>query len=216
MSGEYIQTYGGNRFFFDNPERNVIDLADIAISLARIPRFTCHTTRVYTVAEHAIAVALECYVRHLRSEAPAVEARAAALVGLHHDDAEAYLGDVSAPLKAWLGLGDKLKPIEHAVEEAIIGKHIQSEAARQWIHRDYVKPADLRLLRWESEHMLPGGRRDEWPVLEGVEMPAIDMGRLLNQMPPSKRFAFHSIHETLIKGERLPLWARVAPELDNG
>lgn len=68
-----------------------IELHDIAHALARQCRYNGHVGGFLSVARHAI------WVAELLLEAghpPYI-----ALHGLHHDDAEAYLGDMISPLK---------------------------------------------------------------------------------------------------------------------
>ena len=66
-----------------------VDLEDISHALGSLPRYGGHGSTFYSVAEHSIRVAMMVEPRH-RLEA------------LLHDAAEAYLGDVVAPLKALL------------------------------------------------------------------------------------------------------------------
>lgn len=63
-----------------------IDLDDIAHALAHINRFTGHAKRAYSVAEHSLNVA------RLLPEPIKI-------YGLLHDCHEAYVGDISTPLK---------------------------------------------------------------------------------------------------------------------
>jgi hypothetical protein len=179
-------------------------------------RFTCHTAGPYSVAEHSVGVALEALVRARRAGYSGAEARQAALCGLLHDAAEAFIGDISAPLKAYLGreLSQKLKPIEAAVELALVGPFVP-EPERALFHDHFVKPADLSMLRWESETVLPHGRMDEWETLDGVETPAIDPAGLFIEMggggaPGRTRFQFYALHRALTNGDDLPRWTHAA------
>lgn len=74
----------------ENPRVEQIDIRDIAHSLSLINRFTGHTRTPYSVAEHCV-IGSEI----IRGEF--------ALEFLLHDAHEAYLGDVSGPLKGILG-----------------------------------------------------------------------------------------------------------------
>jgi len=99
----WITTNSGKRFDFTQPFDNTFDIHDIAHALAHINRFTGHTDQPYSVAQHSVYVSNIVPPRY-------------ALAGLMHDAAEAYLGDVSAPLKALL---PEYKRIEHEVEMAL-------------------------------------------------------------------------------------------------
>lgn len=71
-----------------------IELETIAHALANTCRFNGHTPRFYSVAEHAVRVSHFAWM---------VGGPRLALLALHHDDAEAYLGDQIRPLKTSLG-----------------------------------------------------------------------------------------------------------------
>lgn len=83
-----IVTYSGLEIDLLNPNPDSIIIEDIAFALANICRFTGHCN-YYSVAEHSIAVYLKCSKKN-------------AFCGLMHDATEAYLGDVSSPLKKLL------------------------------------------------------------------------------------------------------------------
>lgn len=73
-----------------------VDAWDIAVSLARLPRFLGHTPAPITVAQHCVLVA-----RLTRHPSPAAK-----LAALLHDAHEAYLGDVPAPIRPRVRLED--------------------------------------------------------------------------------------------------------------
>jgi hypothetical protein len=84
-----ILTHTGKRFDLFEPDANMIDPRDIAHSLAHLCRFNGHTREFYSVAQHS------CIVAELVPE----EHKLAALL---HDATEAYLGDMTRPLKQWM------------------------------------------------------------------------------------------------------------------
>lgn len=81
-----VTTYTGRHIDLLNPVPEQIHIDDIAWSLARTMRFNGHTVRPYSVAEHCLLGSTQIL--------PAYR-----LEFLLHDAAEAYLGDVVAPLK---------------------------------------------------------------------------------------------------------------------
>lgn len=101
--GPYIITYTGRKFHFQDP-LDAIDIEDIAHALSNICRFTGHIRQFYSVAEHSIHVANLC-------ENP--------LEGLLHDASEAYMADLSSPLKV---LVPDYKKLQREIEANICSK----------------------------------------------------------------------------------------------
>jgi len=81
-----IQTYSGKAFDFINPTIDMVCIEDIAHSLSMLCRYTGHIEHHYSVAQHSILVC-DNLPRELQLE------------GLLHDAVEAYVQDVSEPLK---------------------------------------------------------------------------------------------------------------------
>ena len=85
----WIQTYTGKAFDFINPNKELIDIKDIAVGLTNIKRFTGQTNINYTVAMHSLITSTLVPPEF-------------AIYGLLHDATEAYLGDIHSPLKRCL------------------------------------------------------------------------------------------------------------------
>jgi len=101
--GAWIQTISGKKFPLEEPDPSRIDIEDIAHALSLLCRFNGHCTKFHSVAEHSVHVSHEI-------------AQDLALVGLLHDAAEAYLGDMPSPLKKKLS---QFSEFEHKMEVAI-------------------------------------------------------------------------------------------------
>ena len=99
----YIITTSGKHIHFMHPEPEDIMLEDIAVGLSKAQRFCGHLTQEYSVAAHSLNV-----------EALCTEYKAEALF---HDAAEAYTGDITAPLKYCLG--PVVEVIQHKLNIAI-------------------------------------------------------------------------------------------------
>jgi len=85
--GDWIQIYSGKPYWPLDPRPEDVDIIDIAAALSKLCRFTGHTTRFYSVAEHSVLVS---------KSVPEEFAK----WGLLHDAAEAYLCDLPAPIKS--------------------------------------------------------------------------------------------------------------------
>jgi hypothetical protein len=92
--GPYILTSTGNCFDFQTYK--TIDLEDIVRHLSFMCRWTGAVRHFYSVAEHSLWVE-----EHLKLEGATLRER---LLGLLHDSAEAYIGDISSPLKCQLSI----------------------------------------------------------------------------------------------------------------
>jgi 5'-deoxynucleotidase YfbR-like HD superfamily hydrolase len=103
----YIITHSKIRFDYLNPKPEDILLEDIAHALSQICRFTGHTSLPYFVAHHSVLVS-----RFVSPEN--------ALWGLLHDAPEAYLNDLSSPLKTIIN-GDYHK-LEDSIMSVIANK----------------------------------------------------------------------------------------------
>ena len=88
-SSAWIQTWTSRQFFPLEPKDEDVSILDIAHALSLQCRFLGHTRSFYSVAEHSVRVA-----NVLLPQSETLQ-----LAGLLHDAAEAYLADVSAPVK---------------------------------------------------------------------------------------------------------------------
>lgn len=89
--GFFIETFSGKRINPLVPEKNKIDIVDIARSLSMQCRFNGHCRLFYSVAEHSF------HTQSLLEKSG--ENLLCRLYGLLHDASEAYLCDVPRPLK---------------------------------------------------------------------------------------------------------------------
>jgi hypothetical protein len=90
----WIQTARGGKLDLLRPLPEQINIIDIAVALARIPRFCGHTHRefpAWSVAQHSVLVA---GILADRGEAPVLQ-----MMGLLHDAHEYATGDLATPFK---------------------------------------------------------------------------------------------------------------------
>ena len=135
--------------YFDllSPQTSVFTVKDIAHALSHLCRFTGHTHEFYSVAEHSLRVSR-------------IVPQHQSLQGLLHDAAEAFVGDVSSPLKHLL---PDYKIIEQRIEVEIFKRF-----GVPLIICDEVKHADLVMLATERRDLLPPSQ-DVWPIIDGIQ-----------------------------------------------
>lgn len=88
---DLITTIGGRKFNPMSPSADDIDIADIAHSLSMICRANGHFREFFSVARHCINCAKEAELRGCSARVQ--------LLCLLHDATEAYIGDMTRPLK---------------------------------------------------------------------------------------------------------------------
>lgn len=157
--GKHIWLASGGVFYPLDPHPDEVHIEDIARGLAnqcryngQIGRGTGYTN--YSVAEHSVLVSQ--YVEEIARERGMLESkvREVALLALLHDAAEAYISDVSRPLKFSREMRGYLK-IEHRVEQAV-WKHFGLDPTRQMlslIHEvdDRVLVDEIRALMYPDD-----------------------------------------------------------------
>lgn len=130
----WIRTFSGGRFYVLEPRAEDVRIEDIAHALSMQCRFTGHSNRFYSVAEHSVWVSRRCDP-------------ADALWGLLHDASEAYIGDMSAPLKHQPEMS-RFRTTEKRIMAAVAEKF--GLAAKE---PDSVRTADRRMLLTEARDL---------------------------------------------------------------
>lgn len=134
----WIYTHRGIQVFLANPSPEMIDIRDIAQALSNLCRYNGQCKKFYNVAEHSVLVAMEVLRRTGNREL----ARSA----LMHDSPEAYLGDVTGPLKDMLVVYNIL---EARFEEAIQEKF---GLVYRFNHPE-IKRSDYEVFFTEKDHL---------------------------------------------------------------
>ena len=142
-----ILTASGFYFNFIEPKDNQVLVSDIAHALSHICRFSGHTSKFYSVAQHSVMAS------HI---VPPEDALAA----LFHDAPEAYIGDITSPLK-------RLLP-DYRVIESRLQDDIFTKLGLPLCLPASVKIADRVLLATEQRDLMPK-HDDQWACIANVE-----------------------------------------------
>lgn len=150
-------TWKGHIFDILDPATWRFDIEEIARSLSNNVRYNGHTDRPLTIAEHSINVMMwlsnKDYNYHVQ------------LLGLMHEVAEAYVGDIPGPWKPLVSVdGRPIKEIEEDIEVAFFDEIGMAEAyIRHW---HLIKEADIAvyLLERDSRPDPSNGKfsHDDW------------------------------------------------------
>lgn len=128
-----IQTASGIYFHLVEPRVDDVSILDIARALSQINRYTGHTRVAYSVAEHSV-------------RASKLVDHSYALIALLHDAHEAYVGDMSRPLKALL-------PAYREIEQGVQRVVLEAFGLPAWIPTQ-VHWADRYMLAWERRDLM--------------------------------------------------------------
>ncbi len=147
--GDWIQTATGRQAWPLDPRPEDVDIADIAHALSQICRFTGHCHEFYSVAQHAVLVSLNVPPEH-------------AAWALLHDAAEAYIGDISRPLKRHLWAGPERgcqlpsEPVKETEERLlmVIGRRFGLSVSAWKAAKPFIDHADMLLLATEARDLM--------------------------------------------------------------
>jgi len=146
----YITTVSGKHFDPIEPDEQLLDINDIAHALSLICRGNGHTKFFYSVAQHSIACAKEAITRKY---SPRV------ILGcLLHDGSEAYLSDVTRPVKQHLGY---YREVEDRLQDLIWKHFMLSEATEE--EKKQIFEVDDDMLSMEFHQLMAedlGNRRN--------------------------------------------------------
>lgn len=143
----YIRTYTGGKFHVFAPKPDEVSILDIAHALSQQCRFTGHTRKFYSVAQHSVLVARQSKCWGDQYE----------LKGLLHDAAEAYLVDLPTPIKRNVTFASEWRGLDARITDAVHGAFgIQYHGASH-----YIKGLDHRMLLTEQRDLMNGADLNE-------------------------------------------------------
>lgn len=172
MMADTITTFSKIHFTPLTPRREDILIEDIAHALSLMTRANGHFPEFYSVAQHCMDCAME-------AKAEGLSAREQ-LACLLHDASEAYLSDITRPVKANLA---EYRRIERVLQDTIYEKYLPgglTEAEAQT-----VKRVDDTCLYYEFEHFMG----------ERLFLQAPEIARL----PEYKISPFREVEEAFLK-----------------
>lgn len=144
--GDWAQTYTGKKFWALDPRPEDVCIEDIAHALALQCRYNGHCLEFYSIAQHSVLVSQVVEAKAI------VNHKEVALIGLLHDAAEAYVGDMIRPLKRSL-------PAFQSAETLVALAIGERFGVRLDLLPSMVEEADNRLLSTEARDIVLGGGR---------------------------------------------------------
>lgn len=150
-TSDWMQTHSGRRVYPLELEPDMICLADIAASLAKQCRFSGHCRQFYSVAEHSIRM-----TQVFPQNAPLQR------WALMHDAAEAYLSDVTRPIKrrVHVVVRDAVRTfsdVEHEILDMIATRY----GLQQPMPKAEIEYGDMVMLATERRDLLHS-TEDSW------------------------------------------------------
>ena len=149
----YITTVTGIHFFPLDPNPDDIDISDIAHALSLICRANGHFKYFYSVAQHCIACAEEAAERGYSLEVT--------LGCLLHDASEAYLCDVTRPVKKHI---PQYLQAEEKLQKVIWKRFIDRELTKA--EQQQIYEIDDHILSQEFHLLMPEDLNEDYHKLQ--------------------------------------------------
>lgn len=166
---DYIITYTNIHFEILNPASEDICIKDIAHALSLLCRGNGHTKCFFSVAQHSINCAKEAAMRGYSKQVQ--------LACLLHDASEAYLSDITRPLKKHL---PEYLAIEKKVQDAIFDKYQVDKSDEDIMIK--VKCIDDAMLYYELSSLMNEDTLDIPPALSSdIELKTKDFIEIENE-----------------------------------
>ena len=137
----YITTYSGIHFTPLEPKPEEILVRDIAHAQSLMTRANGHFPEFYSVAQHSIACGREAIARGYSARL--------VLACLLHDGSEAYLSDITRPVKSVL---PGYKEVEKVVQDVIYKKFLGEVPGEE--EQEKIKSVDNTCLYYEFYHFM--------------------------------------------------------------
>lgn len=147
-----IYTFTNTLFYPLDPRADEVRIEDIAHALSQMCRANGHFKTFYSVAQHSINCAQEARARGFHDRIQ--------LACLLHDASEAYISDITRPVKCYL---DEYRKIEHKLQKVIFYKFGLADLSDAEFNQ--IDSIDNALLYYEFEHLHHQGIHEQPPQL---------------------------------------------------
>ena len=141
MDWKHITTFSGEDFTPLAPDAKQIHIKDIAHALSQMCRANGHFVRFFSVAQHSINCFNEANARGLSAKVQ--------LACLLHDASEAYISDVTRPVKQHLS---EYQRIEKQLQNTIFNKFLESPLSEN--ENAQVKQIDDEMMIYEFDALM--------------------------------------------------------------
>lgn len=138
----FITTFTGKHFNPIEVEKEKIDIRDIAHALSLMCRANGHVKNFYSVAQHSISCCIEAKERGYSEKIQ--------IACLLHDASEAYLSDITRPIKPKL---TEYLAIEENLQDIIWDKYLEEPLTEE--EREKVFEIDDDILSYEFKLLMP-------------------------------------------------------------
>lgn len=138
---DYITTYTQTHFYPTKPAAEDVHIEDIAHALSLLCRGNGHVKNFFSVGQHCINCARESMARGYSDRM--------SFACLLHDASEAYMSDVTRPLKQFL---PEYKIYEEKLLDVIYGKYLGSSLTAE--EESLVKKVDDDMLYFDLKILL--------------------------------------------------------------
>lgn len=199
-SRNYITTYSGRRFTPLTPDMDEIEIKDIAHALARIGRANGHFVEFYSVGQHCLDCANEALARGYGARQ--------ALICLLHDASEAYLSDITSPVKKHLR---QYVSVEDRLLDVIYQKYIPGGIRPR--EQRVMKEIDNTMLYYEFVHFMGERLAPEEPEL--VSEPCFSFTSF-QSVEEQYLYFFEMLRKQMTEEPVQQSWRTVGITCDNG
>lgn len=150
----HITTYSGEDFDPIHPDASKVHITDIAHALSMMCRANGHFSQFYSVGQHCVNCAVEAQARGYSKKVQ--------LGCLLHDASEAYIADITRPVKPFLS---NYMDIEHRLQNLIYQKYLTSPLSSEEVMQ--VKQIDDLMLVCEFNALMRKPVFDYQPDMVG-------------------------------------------------